>query len=59
MFDFSNNCGAVYVEIDAFAFDDKSILKILGLPSSSKLDFGWHIVSTAKTASKEIRALIC
>ena len=59
MFYSSNNCGAMYVEIDGFAFNGKSILKILGLPFSSKFDLGLHIVCTAKSTSKEIRALIC
>ena len=32
---------------------------MLGLPFCSKLDWGYHIVSIAKTASKIIGALIC
>ena len=32
---------------------------MLGLPSSSNLDWGCYFVSIAKTASKRIEALIC
>ena len=32
---------------------------MLGLTFSSKLDWGSHIISIVKTASKKIRALIC
>ena len=39
--------------------EDKSFLQMLGLTFSSKLDWGSHIISIAKTASKEIGALIC
>ena len=38
---------------------EKSSFKMLGLTLSSKLDWGYYIISTAKTASKKIGALIC
>ena len=39
--------------------EEKSSFKMLGLTSSSKLDWGSYIISIAKTASKKIGALIC
>ena len=39
-------------------FEEKTCFKMLGLTFSSKLDWGSYIVSTAKTASKKIGALI-
>ena len=38
--------------------EEKSSFKMLGLPFSSKLDWGSYIISIAKTASKKIGALI-
>ena len=58
MFDQSNNIGAVYVEMDGSAFEEKSFFKILGLPFPSKLDWGSCIISIAKTDSKKIGALV-
>ena len=43
--------------MDGSVLDEKSSFKVLGL-TSSKLDWGSHIISTAKTASKKIGALI-
>ena len=40
------------------ALEEKSSFKMLGLSFSSKLDWGYYIVSIAKTASKKIGALI-
>ena len=40
------------------ALEEKSLLKMLWLTLSSKLDWGSYIISTAKTASKIIGALI-
>ena len=57
MFDQSNKTGAVDVKMDGSVLDEKSSFKVLGL-TSSKLDWGSHIISTAKTASKKIGALI-
>ena len=39
-------------------FEEKESFKLLGLTFSSKLDWGSYIISTAKTASKKIGALI-
>ena len=38
--------------------EEKSSFKVLGLTLSSKLDWGSYIISSAKTASKKIGALI-
>ena len=54
----NNNC-SVDVKMDGFALEEKSFFKMLGLTFSSKLDWGSYIVSSAKIASKKIRALIC
>ena len=46
--------------MEGSAFEEKSCVKMLRLNFSSKLDWGLlHIISIAKTASKEIGALIC
>ena len=50
--------GAIDVNIDRSVLEEKSSLKMLGLPFSSKLDWGSYIISIAKTASKKIGALI-
>ena len=39
--------------------EEKSSFKTLGLTFSSKLDWGFHIISIAKTSSRKIEALIC
>ena len=39
--------------------EEKSSFKMLGLTFSSKLDWSSYNISTAKTASKKIGALIC
>ena len=57
-FDQSNNTGAIYVKMDGFALEEKSSFKMRGLTFSSKLDWGSYIISTAKTASRKIGALI-
>ena len=43
---------------DGSVFDEKSSFKMLGLTFSSTLDWGSYIISTAKTSSKKIGALI-
>ena len=59
MFDQSNNIGAVDVEMDGSAFEEKSFFKILGLSFFfSKTDWGSCIISIAKTDSKKIGALV-
>ena len=57
-FDRSNNSGAIDVEIDRSVLEEKTSFKMLGFTFSSKLDWVSYIVSIAKTASKEIAALI-
>ena len=54
-FDRSNNTGAIYVKMNGPVLEEKSSFKMLGLTFSSKLHY---IISIAKTASKEIGALI-
>ena len=44
--------------MDGSVLEEKSSFMMLGLTSSSKLDWGSYIVSIAKTASKKIGALI-
>ena len=58
LFDQSDNIGSIDVIMDRFVLEGKSSFKILGLSFSSKLDWSSYIISTAKTASKKIGALI-
>ena len=46
------------VEIDGSVLEEKSSFKMLDLTFSSKLDWGFYIISIAKTASKKIGTLI-
>ena len=57
-FDRSKNTGAIDVKMDGSVLEEKTSFKMLGLTFSSKLDWGYYIVSIAKTASKKIGALI-
>ena len=57
-FDWSKNTGAINVKMDGSILEEKTSFKMLGLSFSSKLDWGSYIVSIAKTASKNIGALI-
>ena len=57
-FDRSNNTGATDMKTDLSVLDEKWSFKILRLTFSSKLDWGSYIIPVAKTASKEIGALI-
>ena len=57
-FDWSNSTGAIDVKMDVSALEGKSSFKMEGLNFSSKLDWGSYVISVAKTASKEIGALI-
>ena len=57
-FDRSNNNDSIDVKIDESVLKEKSSFKIMGLTFSSKLDWGSSIISIAKTASKEIGALV-
>ena len=54
LFDWSNNTGAIDVKIDRFDLQEKSLVKMLGLIFSSKLDWGSYIISIAKSASKKL-----
>ena len=58
-FDRSSENGSIDLKKDGSVHEKKSSFKMLGLPSSSKLDWGSHIISIAKSASKKIGALIC
>ena len=57
-FDWSNNTGAIAVKIGDSVLEEKSSFNMLGLTFSSKLDWGSHIFSIARTASKKIEALV-
>ena len=46
------------VLMDGSPLEEKSSFKMLRLTFSPKLDWGFYIISIAKTASKKIRALI-
>ena len=46
------------MKMDGSVLKEKLSFKILGLTFSSKLEWGFYIISIAKTASKKIRALI-
>ena len=59
LFDRSNNTGAIDVKMDGSVLKENSFFKMLGLTSSSKLDWGSYIIYIAKTVSKKIGALIC
>ena len=58
LFDESNNTGAIDVKMDWSVLEEKPSFKMLGLNFSSKLDWGYYIISIAKTTRK-IGALIC
>ena len=57
-FDWSKNIRAIDVKMDGYVLMEKSTIKMLGLTFSFKLDWGSYIISTAKTASKKIGALV-
>ena len=44
--------------MDGSLVEEKSSFEMLGLTFSSKLNWGYYIISIVKTASKKIRALI-
>ena len=58
LFDWSNNTDAIDVKMDGSVLEERSSFKMLGFSFSSKLDWGFYIISIAKTVSKNIRALI-
>ena len=57
-FDQSDNTGAIDEKMHRSLLEEKSSFKRLGLTIFYKLDWGSCIISTAKTASKKIGALI-
>ena len=57
-FDRSNDTGAIDVKMDASVLEKKSFFKMLGLTFSSKFDWGFYIISIAKTTSKKTGDLI-
>ena len=57
-FDQSNGTGVIDLRMDGSVLEEKSSFEMLGLTFSSKLDWGSYIISTAKTTSKKIGALI-
>ena len=52
-----NNTGAFDVKFDGSGLEEKS--SFLGLTFSSKLDWGFFIISVAKATCKKIEPLIC
>ena len=57
-FHWSNNIGAIDMNMDGSVLEEKLSFKILGLNFSSKLDWGSYIISIGKTTYKKIGALI-
>ena len=57
-FEWSNNTSDIDMKMDGFVLDEKSSFKILDLTFSSKLDWGFYIISLAKTTSKKMGASI-
>ena len=58
-FDWSNSTDVIDVKMDESVLQDKSsFLKMFGLTFSSELDWGYDIISIAKTASKKIGPFI-
>ena len=57
-FGWSYNTGAIDVKMDGSVVEEKPSFKMLGLTFSSKLNWGFYIISIAKTASKKIGVLI-
>ena len=59
LFDWSVDTGAIDMKMDGSALEEKLSFKMLGLTFSSKLDWGFYIISIAKPATKKIVAFIC
>ena len=57
-FDRCKNTGGVDVKMGGSVLKEESYFKTLGLTLPSNLDWGSYIISTAKTASEKIEALI-
>ena len=58
LIDQSNNNGSIDVKMVGSTLEEKSSFKMLELTFSSKLGWGFYIISIAETASKKIGALI-
>ena len=58
LFDQSNNTSAIYVEGAGSVPGERLSFKMPKVAFSSKLDWGSHIITIAKIASKKIGALI-
>ena len=58
LFDWSSNTGATDVKMHGSALEEKSSFKMLGLSFSFKYDWGFYIISIAKTASQKTGTLI-
>ena len=54
LFDRSNNTSAIDVKMAGCDFEEKSYFKILGLPFSSKLDWGSGIILITKIAPRKL-----
>ena len=59
LFHQSKSTGAIDVKMDGYVLEENTSFKMLGLTFSSKLDWGSYIISSAKTTSKKVGALIC
>ena len=57
LLDRSNDTGIIDVKMDGSILEEKSSFKKLGLTFFSKFDWGYYIISIAKTPSKKIGAL--
>ena len=57
-FDLSSKNGSIDKKMDGSVLEEKSSFEMLGLTFSYKLDWGSYITSIAKTASKNIGALL-
>ena len=58
LFDRSNNTGSIDVKMDRPVLEEKSSFKMLGLTIFSELHWGSYIISSAKSTSRKIGALI-
>ena len=58
LFDWSSDTGAIDVKMDESVLEKKMSFKMQGLTLSSRLDWGFYIISIAETASKKIGTLI-
>ena len=54
LFDRSNNTSAIDVKMAGCNFEGKSYFKMLGLPFSSKLDWGSDIILITKIAPRKL-----